>query len=115
MLKYGQNLLEQANEITGMLTEREYVEALQRNRFLAGELGMKETLDNRGVDALLLPQDFGCNIGASAGFPSITVPFGYCEKGEPFGLTFAGQAFSEPALIEYAYAFEQAVNGRRKP
>lgn len=115
MLKFGQNLLEQANEITGMLTEREYVEALERNRFLAGEQGMKETLDRIGIDALVLPQDFGCNVGASAGFPSITVPFGFSEKGEPFGITFAGQAFTEPVLIEYAYAFEQAVKGRRKP
>lgn len=115
MLKFGQNLLEQANGMTGMLTEREYVEALERNRFLAAERGMKNVLENIGVDALVLPQDFGCNIGAAAGFPSITVPFGWSGSGEPFGITFAGQAFSEPALIEYAYAFEQAVNGRRKP
>ncbi|MDQ0430597.1 amidase [Planomicrobium stackebrandtii] len=115
MLKYGQNMLEQANGMTGMLTEREYVEALERNRFLAAEPGMKKVLKTIGVDALVLPQDYGCNIGASAGFPSITVPFGYCEKGEPFGLTFSGLAFTEPSLIEYAYAFEQAVKGRRKP
>ncbi len=115
MLKFGQNLLEQANEMSGMLTDREYVEALERNRFLAAERGMKQVLDDVGVDALVLPQDFGCNIGAAAGFPSITVPFGYSKSGEPFGITFAGQAFSEPALIEYAYAFEQAVKGRRKP
>ena len=115
MLKFGQNLLEQANGMTGMLTEREYVEALERNRFLAAERGMKNVLENTGVDALVLPQDFGCNIGAAAGFPSITVPFGFSPSGEPFGITFAGQAFSEPTLIEYAYAFEQAVNGRRKP
>ena len=115
MLKFGQNLLEQANGMTGMLTEREYVEALERNRFLAAERGMKNVLENTGVDALVLPQDFGCNIGAAAGFPSITVPFGFSPSGEPFGITFGGQAFSEPTLIEYAYAFEQAVNGRRKP
>lgn len=115
MLKFGQNLLEQANEMTGMLTEREYVEALERNRFLAAERGMKDVLDKTGVDALVLPQDYGCNIGAAAGFPSITVPFGLSPTGEPFGVTFAGQAFSEPVLIEYAYAFEQAVKGRRKP
>lgn len=115
MLKFGQNLLEQANEMTGLLTEREYVEALERNRFLAAERGMKDVLEKIGVDALVLPQDFGCNIGAAAGFPSITVPFGYSDSREPFGITFAGQAFTEPVLIEYAYAFEQAVKGRRKP
>ncbi|WP_342455305.1 hypothetical protein [Planococcus sp. A6] len=37
------------------------------------------------------------------------------ESGEPFGITFTGQAFDEPKLIEYAYAFEQATVGRRRP
>ncbi len=114
-LKYGQSLLEQANEISGTLTEKEYLQALERNRFLAAEQGMKNTLETIGVDVLVLPHYFGCNIGAAAGFPSVTVPFGYNQTGEPFGVTFAGQAFSEPTLIEYAYAFEQKVKGRRKP
>lgn len=115
MLKFGQNLLEQADSMSGKLTEREYVEALERNRFLAAEQGMKASLEEAGVDALLLPQDFGCNIGAAAGFPSITVPYCKTTAGEPFGVTFAGQAFDEPKLIEYAYAFEQATKGRQRP
>lgn len=115
MLKFGQNLLEQANGMSGELTEREYVEALERNRYLAAENGISATLKRAGADALLLPQDFGCNVGAAAGAPSITIPFSFTEDNEPFGITFTGNAFSEPALIEYAYAFEKAVNGRKKP
>lgn len=115
MLKFGQNLLEQANSMSGKLIERDYVEALERNRYLAAENGISATLKEVGADALLLPQDFGCNVGAAAGTPSITVPFGFSEDNEPFGITFTGNAFSEPALIEYAYAFEKAVNGRKKP
>ena len=115
MLKFGQNLMEQANGMTGKLTEREYVEALERNRFLAAEQGICATLKEVGADAFVLPKDFGCNMGAAAGFPSITVPFGFSKTNEPFGMTFTAQAFSEPKLIEYAYAFEQAVKGRRKP
>lgn len=115
MLKFGQNLLQQANNLTGMLTEREYVEALERNRFLAAEQGINATLKEIGADALILPQDYGCNVGAAAGFPAITVPFDYSETNEPFGITFSGVAFSEPKLIEYAYAFEQAAKGRKKP
>lgn len=115
MLKFGQNLLEQANSMSGKLIERDYVEALERNRYLAAENGISATLKEVGSDALLLPQDFGCNLGAAAGAPSITVPFGFSEDNEPFGITFTGNAFSEPALIEYAYAFEKAVNGRKKP
>lgn len=115
MLKFGQNLLEQANKLSGMLTEREYVEALERNRYLAAEQGIDATLKEIGADAILLPHDFGCNVGAAAGFPAITVPYGFTETKEPFGITFYGRAFDEPKLIEYAYAFEQLVKGRKKP
>lgn len=115
MLKFGQNLMEQANSLSGMLTEREYVEALERNRYLAAEQGIDATLKEIGADAILLPHDFGCNVGAAAGFPAITVPYGFTETKEPFGITFYGRAFDEPKLIEYAYAFEQAVKGRKKP
>jgi amidase len=115
MLQFGQNLLEQANLTSGKLNEREYIEALERNRFLAAEQGISATLKQVSADALVLPQDFGCNIGAAAGFPSIAVPYRISETREPFGITFTGHAFSEPALIEYAYAFEQATKGRTKP
>ena len=33
----------------------------------------------------------------------------------PFGVTFAGRAWSEPMLLRLAYAFEQATGARRKP
>ncbi|MCH4827454.1 MAG: hypothetical protein N2C11_00365 [Planococcus sp. (in: firmicutes)] len=44
-----------------------------------------------------------------------SVPFGYGQTGKPFGITFWGQAFIEPMLIEYTYAFGQKVKRRRKP
>ncbi|TWT13466.1 amidase family protein [Planomicrobium sp. CPCC 101079] len=115
MLRYGQNLLEQASMTTGKLNERDYIEALERNRFLAAEQGISATLKEAGADAFVLPQDYGCNVNAAAGFPAIAVPYRLSETKEPFGLTFTAHAFSEPKLIEYAYAFEQATKGRVKP
>jgi amidase len=35
--------------------------------------------------------------------------------GLPVGISFFGAAWSEPALIKYAYAFEQARKARQKP
>ncbi len=35
--------------------------------------------------------------------------------GLPAGITFFGRAWSEPALIKYAYAYEQATRHRRPP
>jgi amidase len=50
------------------------------------------------------------------GFPSIQVPMGYTRGGRlPAGITFFGRAWSEPALIKYAYAYEQATRYRRPP
>jgi amidase len=44
---------------------------------------------------------------AVSGYPAITVPAGQVS-GLPVGLSFLGPAWSEPALIALAYAFEQA-------
>jgi len=51
---------------------------------------------------------------AVAGYPHITVPAGYVF-GLPVGISFFGRAWSEPALIKFAYAFEQATRARRTP
>ena len=59
--------------------------------------------------------DSGCaSPPAVAGYPHITVPAGHI-LGLPVGLSFIGTAWSEPKLIQYAYAFEQASKARRRP
>lgn len=114
-LKFGQVMLEKVDRTSGALTERAYIEALLRNRHLAGDIALGKALDEHTIQALVFPQDHGCSFGAAAGYPSVTVPAAYSEAGEPFGITFSGKAFTEPELIGYAYAFEQRVNARRKP
>lgn len=51
---------------------------------------------------------------AITGFPSITVPAGMSYD-LPVGLTFFSNAYTEPALIGIAYAYEQATNHRVAP
>lgn len=114
-LKFGQIMLEKVERTSGTLTERAYIEALLRNRHLAGDIALGKAFDAYNIQALVFPQDHGCSFGAAAGYPSVTVPAAYSEEGEPFGITFSGKAFTEPELIGYAYAFEQKVNARRKP
>lgn len=114
-LVFGQVMLEKVDRTSGTLTELEYIEALLRNRHLAGELALDRAFDEHKIDVLVFPQDHGCSFSAAAGYPAITIPSSFTEEGEPFCITLCGKAYSEPELIGYAYAFEQATKARRKP
>jgi amidase len=68
------------------------------------------------LTALLFAGAGSAHLGALAGYPSITVPAGYEPTNRrPFGISFLGQAWSEPTLIGYAHAYEQATQLRRPP
>jgi Asp-tRNA(Asn)/Glu-tRNA(Gln) amidotransferase A subunit family amidase len=50
------------------------------------------------------------------GVPTVSVPMGVLEgKCMPVNITFAGRAYEDPKLLEYAYAFEQATKRRISP
>jgi Asp-tRNA(Asn)/Glu-tRNA(Gln) amidotransferase A subunit family amidase len=51
----------------------------------------------------------------TTGWPAINVPMGYTRGTLPAGMTFFGRAWSEAALIKYAYAYEQATQHRHPP
>jgi len=51
---------------------------------------------------------------AISGYPNITVPMGFVE-GLPVGISFFGRAWSEPVLLEIAYAYETGTKHRRAP
>lgn len=46
---------------------------------------------------------------------SIVVPAGFTQAGLPVGVTFFGRPYSEPTIIKFAYAYEQATRHRRPP
>ena len=52
----------------------------------------------------------------TTGFPAINVPMGFTRGGVlPAGMTIYGRAWSEPKLLKFAYAYEQATHHRRPP
>jgi Asp-tRNA(Asn)/Glu-tRNA(Gln) amidotransferase A subunit family amidase len=51
----------------------------------------------------------------TTGWPAIQVPMGYTRGTLPAGLTIFGRAWSEPTLIAFAYAYEQATHHRHPP
>jgi amidase len=54
-------------------------------------------------------------IAPHSGQPAITVPMGYVANNLPLGLQILGRPFSEEALFQYAYAYEQATRHRKSP
>jgi amidase len=117
-------------EKRGTLADRVYRDALANNLRLARAEGIDAALKKFRVDALIAPtagpawptdwvngdhDTGGCTTPAAvAGYPHITVPAGFVH-GLPVGISFFGAAWSEPALLKLAYAFEQTVKARRRP
>jgi amidase len=54
-------------------------------------------------------------IAAALNWPAVVVPMGYTYESLPSGLQLLGQPWSEPILIELAYAYEQATRHRVPP
>jgi amidase len=111
---FGQELFLQAQS-KGDLTEKAYIEALQKVKRTAREEGIDAVMAKDNLDAIVAPAGGATwSIAAVAGYPYITVPAGF-QDGLPIGIGFFGRAFSEPQLIKIAYAFEQKTKARRKP
>ncbi|MEC4813276.1 MAG: amidase family protein [Scytonema sp. PMC 1069.18] len=70
----------------------------------------KVNLENIGGD----PYRAGY-LATLTGLPDITVPVGFTEAGLPVGMSFFGQEFTEPKLLGFAYAYEQATQVRVPP
>jgi len=126
---FGQDIFLKA-EAKGSLTEKEYLDAMAKNRQLAKIEGIDVLMDKHKLDALVAPTGSpawltdlvngdhsgggSSNAAAVAGYPNINVPAGNLW-GLPVGISFFGRAWSEPTLIKLAYAFEQATKARITP
>jgi len=126
---FGQDFFIKA-QAKGPLTEKEYLEALEKNHKLARTEGIDALMDKHKLDAIVAPTagpscltdllngdhftGGSSNAAAVAGYPNINVPAGFVH-GMPVGISFFGRAWSEPTLIKLAYAFEQATRLRKPP
>lgn len=126
---FGQDLFIKA-QAKGPLTSKAYLAALAKNHLLTRTQGIDFVMKKNRLDALIAPTGGPSwptdwingdhftggysSASAIAGYPHITVPAGYVF-GLPVGISFFGGAWSEPTLIKFAYAFEQATNARKAP
>jgi len=129
-LKYfNQKYLEMAQE-KGDLTSEEYVEALAKMKEGSRKEGIDRVMNLHNLDAIIAPtgspawktdlingdsfQLGSSSPAARAGYPNITVPMGYVDE-LPVGISFFGRAWSEPVLLEIAYAYERGTKHRKSP
>ena len=126
---YDQDLLIMAEE-KGDLTSEEYLEALYDMQKGMGEEGIDRVMNEHNLDAIMSPTGSpawktdhtngdafilsSSSPAAISGYPNVTVPMGFVEE-LPVGVSFFGREWSEPVLIEIAYAFEQGTKHRKAP
>jgi amidase len=126
---FGQDLFIKS-EAKGPLTEREYLDALDKNHKLARVQGIDATMDKYRLDAIVAPTGGpawltdlingdhvaggSSNAAAVAGYPNMNVTAGFIF-GLPVGISFFGRAWSEPTLIRLAFSFEQTTKARQVP
>lgn len=126
---FNQRYLEMAQQKAGLETEA-YKTALATMLKNYRENGIDSVMDLHGLDAIIAPtgnpawktdlvNGDASHIGSStpsarAGYPIISVPAGMID-GLPVNLSFFGRAWSEPVLLEIAYAFEQGTMQRKAP
>ena len=114
----------------GDLTDSAYQTALKEMLANTRAGGIDRVMDEHDLDAIMAPTGSpawktdmvnGDNFmlsssspAAMAGYPNVTVPMGFVQ-GLPVNISFFGRAWSEPVLIEIAYAYEQGTGHRKAP
>jgi amidase len=127
-IQYGQAQLDAADAIDLDAARERYLADRARDVRLSATEGIDAVLTRERLDALLFAPSGGVLSAATAGYPTVIVPFGFlpnaptppfpegfAARPSPFGMRFTGMACSEPRLIALAYAFEQATKRRVSP
>ena len=126
---FDQHLLEMA-EAKGDLKSKEYTDAIITMLKGTRENGIDKLLKENKLDALMAPTGSpawktdlingdhfmggSSSLAAISGYPAITVPMGFIDE-LPVGVSFFSAAWSEPLLIEIAFAYEQGTKHRKAP
>ena len=126
---YDQELLLEAQK-KGSVESKEFQDILTKmNRLARGE-GIDKVMAENRLDAFMAPTGSpawktdlingdafllsSSSPAAISGYPAITIPMGFVE-GLPVGISFFGRAWSEPLLLEIAYAYETGTRHRMAP
>lgn len=108
---YGQQLFD------GIAADNTSVEDFEniKKTLIEGGKNYLGSLESENLDAILSINNYHSGVAAVAKYPTLTVPMGYKETGEPISLTFIGSPLTERKLLELGYAFEQMTKVRKLP
>ncbi|MGB1253014.1 MAG: amidase family protein [Candidatus Promineifilaceae bacterium] len=100
---YGQDLLEKSAE--SAMSSAEYTARRDNQRDLAQTI-IQTLMSENNVDVLLSFGNHFTGIYAPAGYPAVTVNAGHRPSGEPLGITFVGDLYTDATLLSIAATFE---------
>ena len=131
ILSRGLFLAELAGDLSSLnaspdTTSPGYATALANRARLQAQL--QQWLTEHELDALVYPtvryepmlignpqDDPNCEPSANSGFPALSVPVGFTERGLPVGMELLGAPLSDARLVAIGYAWEQLARPRRPP
>lgn len=112
------------------LNSHEYKKAVRDMLIAYRDDGIDRVMNEHNLDAIIAPtggpawktdmingDNFVLSTSVNAalsGYPNINVPMGFIGE-VPVGISFFGRAWSEPVLLEIAYAYEQGTLHRKAP
>ena len=111
-IPYGQGRFD------GMLSDKTSAKELQQIKAKVKKEGIQffETpMVKYQLDAILSINNNNAGQAAAANYPCLTIPMGYKETGEPWGLTFIARPYQEDYLLKMGIAFEKATTIRKSP
>ena len=114
-LSYGQTTIQAAMELSGSLTEAEYISDRMKDLHSSRDQGIDYGLLHYDVAALIFPGPSAASIAAKAGYPSFNVPLGIAQNNQPMSMTWTSTAFQDALLLSFAFAHEQAFPRKQWP
>lgn len=112
-MPYGQRLFQ------GIIDEKDYSPAesaaLKTRLTTQAQEYFDYYIQSHNLDGFLSVNNYNAAEAAVAFYPAITVPMGYDENGQPYGLTFIAPTEEEKMLYQWAAAYEKATQHRKMP
>lgn len=112
-MPYGQRLFQ------GIMDQQEFTPqesaALKTRLNTAAQEYFDFYIQSHNLDGFLSVNNYNAAEAAVAFYPALTVPMGYDENGQPYGLTFIAPTEEEKLLYTWAAAYENATKHRKIP